>query len=71
MTQYVDIKTASSLVGISVIGLRRGVKAGRFAAIRVGNTPKGKLLFNLQDLAQVLADEAYATMQINNEKDGE
>ncbi len=63
MTQYVDIKTASALVGISVIGLRRGVKAGRFAAVRVGNTPKGKLLFNLQDLAQTLATEAMASIK--------
>lgn len=63
MTQYVDIKTASALMGISVIGLRRGVKTGRFAAIRVGNTPKGKLLFNLQDLAQALADEAMSSIK--------
>jgi hypothetical protein len=71
MAQYVSIQEASSLVGISVTGLRRGVKAGRFPAIRVGGTPKGKLLFDLQELAQVLADEAYMGMQTGSRKDGE
>lgn len=71
MAQYVNILEASRLVGISVIGLRRGVKAGRFPAVRVGNTPKGKLIFNLQDLAQILADEAYSGMQISSNKGGE
>lgn len=71
MAQYVSIQEASKLLGLSVISLRRGVKAGRFLAIRVGNTPKGKLLFDLQALVQCLADEAYAVMQANSQKDGE
>ena len=71
MAQYVGIKEASALVGLSVTALRRGVKDGRFAAVRVGGTPKSKLMFDLQALAQKLADEAYQGMQANNEKDGE
>lgn len=70
MAQYVNIQEASRLVGLSVISLRRGVKAGRFLAIRVGDTPRGKLMFNLQDLAQTLANEAYVGMQVNR-KDGD
>lgn len=68
MAQYVNIQEASHLLGLSVTALRRGVKAGRFAAVRVGNTPKGKLLFNLQDMAQILANEAYASIHNQEEE---
>lgn len=71
MTQYVSIQEASKIVGLSVISLRRGVKSGRFPAIRVGNTPKGKLMFDLTDLVLVLATEAQSAMQLNSKKDGE
>ena len=67
MAQYVNIQEASKLVGLSVISLRRGVKTGRFPAIRVGGTPKSKLFFDLQDLAQALANEAHASMYSQKE----
>lgn len=63
MAQYTNISETSHLTGLSIISLRRGVRSGRFPHVRVGGTPRGKLLFDLQALAQVLADEAYASIQ--------
>lgn len=63
MAQYTNISEASRLTGLSITALRRGVRLGRFPHVRVGGTPRGKLLFDLQALAQVLADEAYTSMQ--------
>ncbi len=62
MAQYTDIVEISRLTGISVTTLRRGVHSGRFPHIRLGNTPRGKLLFDLQQVAQVLATEAQESM---------
>lgn len=59
MKQYVDIKTASGIFGLSVVTLRRAVKSGRIPAIRLDGTPRGTLLFDVEAVAQVLADEAY------------
>lgn len=63
MAQYTNISETSHLTGLSITTLRRGVRSGRFPHVRVGGTPRGKLLFDLQSLAQVLADEAYSSMQ--------
>lgn len=67
MVQYVNIQEASRLTGLSVASLRRAVRVKRFSYIRMGGTPRGKLLFNLQDLAQELANEAYASMHDQEE----
>ncbi len=63
MSQYTDIKTTSQLTGISVISLRRGAKTGRFKAIRIGKALRGKLMFDIQQLSQQLADEAYGVIK--------
>ena len=67
MAQYASISETSRLTGLSVTSLRRGVHSRRFPHIRVGGTSRGKLLFDLQALAQVLADEAYASIQCQKE----
>ena len=67
MSQYTDIHEISRLTGISVTTLRRGAHSGRFPHIRLGNTPRGKMLFSLQAIAQVLATEAQASMHHNEE----
>lgn len=65
MAQYTDITETSKLLGLSVTALRRGARSGRFPHIRSGggNNPRGKLLFDLRAVAQVLAEEAYTSMQ--------
>lgn len=68
MPQYTDIHEISRLTGLSVTTLRRGAHSGRFPHLRLNNNPKGKMLFNLQEIAQVLATETQASMHHNEEE---
>jgi hypothetical protein len=64
MSQIVNIKQASKLTGLSTYGLRKGAKEGRFPHIRTGGgTTNGKILFDLEILAQSLANEAMASIK--------
>ena len=63
MAQIVNITLASKLTGLSTYALRKGAIEGRFPHIRAGGTENGKILFNLESLAQVLANEAFASMK--------
>ncbi len=65
MAQYTDITTISRLTGLSVTTLRRGARSGRFPHVRLGTAPKSKMLFDIQEIAQVLATEAKNSMQQN------
>ncbi|MDF2537146.1 MAG: hypothetical protein K0S76_167 [Herbinix sp.] len=67
MAQYTDITEISRLTGISVTTLRRGAHSGRFPHIRLNNIPRGKLLFDLQAVEQVLGTEAQASMHSKEE----
>ena len=57
MSEFIGIKEASELTGLSVTTLRRGVHSGRFPAIRA-NSSQGKILFAPEGLLQVLRQEA-------------
>lgn len=63
MAQVVNITLASKLTGLSAYALRKGAKEGRFPHIRAGGTEKGKILFNLESLAQTLSDEAMSSIK--------
>lgn len=63
MAQIVNITQASKLVGVSTYTLRKGAKEGRFPHIRAGGTTNGKILFDLELLAQTLATEAMASVK--------
>ncbi|MDR3597087.1 hypothetical protein [Clostridium sp.] len=63
MAQIVNITLASKLTGLSTYALRKGAKEGRFPAIRAGGTTNGKILFDLESLAQVLTNEAMASIK--------
>jgi hypothetical protein len=62
MALYTEISEISRLTGLSVTTLRRGARSGRFPHVREGDIPRGKLLFNLQEITQVLATEAQNSM---------
>lgn len=57
MTKFIGIQEAAELTGLSVTTLRRGVRSGRFPAIRA-NRSQGKILFHPEALSQVLRQEA-------------
>lgn len=60
MAKKVSITEAAEATGLSVASLRRGVKSGRFPAIRAGSSETGKLLFDIEKLEQRLEQEAFA-----------
>jgi len=68
MAQIVNITLASKLTGLSAYGLRKGAKEGRFPHIRVGGTEKGKILFDLELLAQSLAKESMTSLKQTNKE---
>jgi len=61
MAQIVNITQASTLTGLSTYALRKGAKEGRFPHLRTAEN--GKILFDLELLAQTLATEAMASMK--------
>lgn len=63
MSQIVNITIASKLTGLSTYALRKGAKEGRFPSLRAGGTTNGKILFDLELLAQTLANEAMASLK--------
>ena len=63
MAQIVNITQASKLVGLSTYALRKGAKEGRFPSLRAGGTTNGKILFDLELLAQSLATEAMNSLK--------
>jgi hypothetical protein len=63
MTQLVSITQAAKLTGLSTYILRKGAKEGRFPSLRAGGTTNGKILFDLELLAQTLATEAIASIK--------
>jgi hypothetical protein len=67
MAQYTDIHEISHLTGISLTTLRRGAHSGRFPHIRLNNSPRGKMLFDVQQVALILATEAQASMHPKEE----
>ena len=54
MEQIVNITRASKLTGLSMYALRKGANSGRFPAIRAGAVENGKILFDIELLAQAL-----------------
>ena len=61
MAQIVNITLASQLTGVSTYTLRKGAKEGRFPHLRT--VENGKILFDLELLAQALATEALASIK--------
>lgn len=59
MAKKVSITEAAEATGLSVASLRRGVKSGRFPAIRAGSSETGKLLFDIARIEQRLEQEAF------------
>ena len=66
--QIVNITQASQLTGLSTYALRKGAKSGRFPSIRAGESETGKILFELQLLAQALATEAWSSAKQKQEE---
>jgi hypothetical protein len=63
MAQIVSITEAAKLTGLSTYILRKGAKEGRFPSLRAGGVEKGKILFDLELLAQTLASEAMSSLK--------
>lgn len=63
MAQIVNITQAAKLTGMSTYALRKGAKEGRFPSLRLGGVENGKILFDLELLAQTLATEAMASVK--------
>lgn len=61
MSQIVNITTASKLTGLSIYALRKGAKEGRLPHLRM--RANGKILYDLQLLAQTLATEAMSKVK--------
>lgn len=65
--QYTDIQETSKIIGLSVTSLRKGYRSGRFPYIRAEkDNPHSKIFFDIEQLKQVLAAEAKASIR----KDG-
>lgn len=65
MEQIVNITQAAKLTGLSTYSLRKGAKEGRFPSLRAGGVENGKILFNIELLAQSLATEAMAGVKLS------
>lgn len=65
MPQIINIVQASKLTGLSTYALRMGAKNGRFPSIRAGAVKNGKILFDLELLAQSLATECWSNVKQN------
>lgn len=63
MAQIVNITMASKLTGLSTYALRKGAKEGRFPSLRAGGVENGKILFDIESLAQVIATEVMVSLK--------
>ncbi len=60
--KFIGTQEAADLTGLSEEVLRRGVKSGRFAAIKAGGN-NGKYLFDEAMLLKTLEDEALSRVK--------
>jgi len=60
--KFISTQEAADLTGLSEEVLRRGVKSGRFAAIKAGGN-NGKYLFDEAMLLKTLEDEALSRVE--------
>jgi len=63
MTKIVTIKQAAEVTGLSVWELRQGFKAGRYPGLRVGNSKKGKIIFDLDILDEHIKNMMLASVK--------
>lgn len=64
-TDFITIEEASEITNLSVTTLRRGVKEGRFPAVRIGGerSKQSKLLFDRQMLLKALQYELLSNVK--------
>ena len=68
MKKMVGVKEAAKATGLSEWELKRGVRAGEYPFIRIGEG-RGKFLFNIDMLNDVISRRAMSNMKASSENE--